>query len=84
MPALHLHLRLHLLWSSLVRVNTFLCQQVLAEPEWVRGMSVEVRRGLIALFWSSVDLYGCFRLDIASRPDLGLLVRVPGWRSTGP
>ncbi|MET8828122.1 Tn3 family transposase [Streptomyces sp. NPDC004610] len=63
-------LALHLLQSALVHVNTLLLQQVLAEPVWARKLSAEDRRGLTALFWSNVNPYGTFRLDMDKRLDL--------------
>lgn len=72
-------LALHLLQSSLVHINTLLLQQVLAEPAWAKKLSDEDRRGLTALFWSNVNPYGTFRLDMDKRLDL-LPVTVPGPR----
>ncbi|MFF2937691.1 Tn3 family transposase [Streptomyces mirabilis] len=74
---LHLHLHLHLLQSSLVHVNTLLVQQILAEPKWAKKLSDEDRRGLTALFWSNVNPYGTFRLDMDKRLDLGPAAAVP-------
>ncbi|MER8161887.1 Tn3 family transposase [Streptomyces sp. NPDC094472] len=68
-------LALHLIQSGLVHVNTMLLQQVLAEPAWVK----EDRRGLTALFWSNINPYGTFRLDMDKRLDL-LPVTMPGPR----
>jgi hypothetical protein len=70
-------LALHLLQSALVHVNTLLVQQVLAEPAWVKKLSAEDRRGLTALFWSSINPYGTFRLDMDKRLDLGLTAPRP-------
>ena len=70
-------LALHLLQSALVHVNTLLVQQVLAEPAWASRLSDEDRRGLTALFWSNVNPYGTFRLDMDKRLDLGLTVPRP-------
>ncbi|HEV7900130.1 MAG TPA: Tn3 family transposase [Planosporangium sp.] len=56
----------------LVHVNTLLLQQVLAEPAWAKKLSEEDRRGLTALFWSNVNPYGTFRLEMDKRLDLGL------------
>ncbi|MCD9593858.1 Tn3 family transposase [Streptomyces malaysiensis subsp. malaysiensis] len=72
-------LALHLLQSALVHVNTLLVQQVLAETAWASRVSNEDRRGLTALFWSNVNLYGTFRLDMDQRLDLGLTASCP-WR----
>lgn len=74
-------LALHLLQSSLVRINTLLLQQVLAEPAWAKKLSDEDRRGLTALFWSNINPYVTFRLDMDKRLDLGLSVSVPRPRS---
>ncbi|GAA2565287.1 hypothetical protein GCM10010398_62920 [Streptomyces fimbriatus] len=68
---------LHLLQSALVHVNTLLVQQVLAEPARAKNLSDEDRRGLTALFWSNVNPYGTFRLDMDKRLDLGPTVAVP-------
>ena len=74
-------LALHLLQSSLVHVNTLLLQQVLAEPAWAKKLTDEDRRGLTALFWSNVNPYGTFRLDMDKRLELGLAAAVPGPRT---
>lgn len=74
-------LALHLLQSALVHVNTLLVQQVLAEPTWASRLSDEDRRGLTALFWSNVNPYGTFRLDMSKRLDLGPAAAVPCPRS---
>ncbi|MFF3787755.1 Tn3 family transposase [Streptomyces sp. NPDC001933] len=74
-------LALHLLQSALVHVNTLLVQQVLAEQAWASRLSDEDRRGLTALFWSNVNPYGTFRLDMDKRLDLGPAVTVPGPRA---
>ncbi|WP_405597577.1 transposase [Streptomyces sp. NBC_01410] len=73
-------LALHLLQSALVHVNTLLLQQVLAEPAWAKKLSDEDRRGLTALFWSNINPYGTFRLDMDKRLELAPAVRVPGPR----
>jgi TnpA family transposase len=65
-------LALHLLQSCLVLINTLLLQRVLAEPAWENKLTPEDRRALNALFWSNVNPYGTFRLDLDSRLDLDL------------
>jgi TnpA family transposase len=67
--------------SALVHVNTLLVQKVLAEPAWVQKLSDEDRRGLTALFWSNVNPYGTFRLDMDKRLDLGTTSAVPSPRT---
>ena len=63
-------LSLHLLQSALVHVNTLLLQQILAEPEWSGRMTEEDRRALTPLFWTHVNPYGRFVLDMDARLDL--------------
>jgi hypothetical protein len=65
-------LALHLLQSSLVHINTLLLQRVLAEPVWAKKLSDEDRRGLTALFWSNINPYGTFRLEMDKRLDFAL------------
>src|SRR5687767_8479377 len=48
-------------------INTLFLQQVLAEPAWVKKLSDEDRRGLTALFWSNINPYGTFRLEMDKR-----------------
>lgn len=57
-------LALHLLQSALVHVNTLLLQRVLAEPRWREALTDGDRRALTPLFWSNVNPYGRFRLDM--------------------
>ncbi|MPZ66640.1 MAG: Tn3 family transposase [Pseudonocardiaceae bacterium] len=64
-------LALHLLQSALVHVNTLLLQQVLAEDAWADMLGDADRRGLTPLFWSNINPYGRFRLDMDRRLDLG-------------
>ncbi|MFE4824888.1 Tn3 family transposase [Streptomyces sp. NPDC056704] len=66
-------LAFHLLQSSLVHINTLLLQRVLAEPACSKELSDEDRRGLTALFWSNVNPYGTFHLDMDRRLDLAPL-----------
>ena len=63
-------LALHLLQSSLVYINTLLLQNMLADPAWAGRLTAEDRRGLNPLFWSHVNPYGRFRLDMGKRLDL--------------
>ena len=57
-------LALHLLQSALVHVNTVLIQRVLQEPAWASRLTEEDRRGLTPLFWTHVNPYGKFSLDL--------------------
>ena len=68
-------LTLHLLQSSLVFINTQLIQAVLRDPAWAAKLTEEDRRGLSPLFWSHVNPYGRFRLDMDRRLDLTAALR---------
>jgi TnpA family transposase len=57
-------LALHLLQSALVHVNTLLLERVLVEGDPVVRLDDADRRGLTPLFWSHVNPYGRFRLDL--------------------
>ncbi len=60
-------LSLHLLQSALVYVNTLMVQEVLLETKWIEMMQSEDFRGLTPLFWSHVNPYGIFRLNLDER-----------------
>jgi len=45
-------------------------QAVLRDPAWAARLTEEDRRGLSPLFWSHVNPYGRFRLDMDARLDL--------------
>ncbi len=66
-------LSLHLLQSALVYVNTLMVQEVLSEPQWMNQMQPEDLRSLTPLFWSHVNPYGTFRLNLDERLPLGQL-----------
>jgi TnpA family transposase len=68
-------LAMHLLQSSLVLINTLLVQQVLADPGWAQQLTDADLRGLTPLFWSNINPYGAFHLDMAHTLDLGIPVR---------
>lgn len=76
-------LALHLLQSALVHVNTLLIQEVLADAKWADKLTDADRRALSPLFWTHVNPYGRFELDMNSRLDLDLSIRatVPGPRN---
>jgi TnpA family transposase len=61
---------LHLLQSALVHVNTLLMQRVLDEPAHAGRLTAADRRALSPLYWSYVNPYGTFRLDMDRRLDL--------------
>ncbi len=60
-------LALHLLQICLVYINTLMLQNVLADSLWSNQMKEEDRRGLTPLFYSHVNPYGEFRLDMQKR-----------------
>lgn len=63
-------LSLHLLQSTLVHVNTLLMERVLDEPVWSDKLTEADRRALSPLYWTHVNPYGTFRLDMDTRLDL--------------
>jgi len=63
-------LSLHLLQICMVYINTLMLQEVLTEPAWGTLMNEEDRRGLTPLFYSHVNPYGEFKLDMAQRLSL--------------
>lgn len=63
-------LALHLLQSALVHINTLLVQAVLEVPEFHDLIGPDEQRGLTPLFWSNINPYGRFRLDMDTRLDL--------------
>lgn len=79
-------LALHLLQSALVHVNTLLLQDVLAEEKWHKKLTDADRRALSPLFWTHVNPYGRFELDMNSHLDLvaAVTASVPGPRSSEP
>lgn len=63
-------LALHLLQSALVFVNTLLLQRILDDPGWADRLGEADRRALTPLFWSHVNFYGRFRLDMETHLDI--------------
>jgi hypothetical protein len=63
-------LALHLLQSALVHINTLLVERVLSEPVWANRLTDADRRALTPLFWTHVNPYGKFTLDMDSHLDL--------------
>ncbi|WP_281248754.1 Tn3 family transposase [Pseudonocardia ammonioxydans] len=69
--------RLHLLQSALVHINTLLLQRVLDDPSWAARLEIDDQRGLTPLFWSNINPYGRFSLDMDTRLDLAVPTTVP-------
>lgn len=63
-------LALHLLQSALVHVNTLLLQAVLEVPEFHDSLNDIDRRALSPLFWTHINPYGRFHLDMDTRLNL--------------
>ena len=63
-------LALHLLQSALVHVNTLLVQAVLEDPVFHDSLDEHDRRALSPLFWTHINPYGRFHLDMDTRLDL--------------
>ena len=57
-------LSLHLLQNCMVYVNTLMIQQVLARPEWKGRLTARDLHALTPLFWTHVNPYGRFDLDM--------------------
>lgn len=67
-----------------MHVNALLMQQVLADEKWADMLTDADRRARSPLFWTHVNPYGRFELDMNSRLELGLASTaraVPGPRS---
>ncbi len=60
-------LSLHLLQISLVYINTWMIQEVLSQPRWMKTMKQADLRSLSPLIWRHVNPYGIFRLDMNER-----------------
>ncbi|MEV4020333.1 Tn3 family transposase [Nonomuraea angiospora] len=58
-----------------------LLQEVLAEPKWVERLGHADRRALSPLFWTHVNPYGRFELDMSNRLDLHPAAVIPGQRA---
>ncbi|GED90671.1 hypothetical protein TNCT6_77560 [Streptomyces sp. 6-11-2] len=75
-------LALHLLQSTLVHVNTLLLQDILSVEKWQNRLNDADRRALSPLFWTHVNPYGRFELDMNSHLDLAAAkAGVPGPRT---
>jgi hypothetical protein len=63
-------LSLHLLQACVVYINTLMVQTVLEDDEWKKRMTDADWRGLTPLFYTHINPYGSFNLDMESRLDL--------------
>jgi hypothetical protein len=48
---------------------------VLADPDWADRLTEADLRGLTPLFWSNINPYGTFHLDMTHTLDLGIPVQ---------
>lgn len=64
-------LALHLIQAAIGYLNTIMIQIVLRDPAWRDQLTDTDRRGLSALFWTHLNLYGRFELDMNTHLDLG-------------
>jgi hypothetical protein len=60
-------LTLHLLQNCMIDVNTLMVQKVLGRPEWKGGLTARDLHALTPLFWTHVNPYGRFELDMRTR-----------------
>jgi TnpA family transposase len=60
-------LSLHLLQNSMIYINTMMLQHLLNQPRWSERMTEADWRGLTPLFYSHVNPYGFFRLNMDTR-----------------
>ena len=60
-------LSLHLLQNCMVYVNTLMIQEVLARSEWKGRLTARDLHALTPLFWTHVNPYGRFDLDMRTR-----------------
>lgn len=72
---------LHLLQSALVHVNTLLLQDILSKEKWQKRLTDADRRALSPLFWTHVNPYGRFELDMTNRLEPGPLAAPPAQRT---
>lgn len=70
-------LALHLLQSALVHVNTLLLQAVLETPRFHDSIGHSEQRALTPLFWTHINPYGRFRLDMNTHLDLAATGTAP-------
>jgi hypothetical protein len=63
-------LALHRVQASIADLNTILIQIVMRDPKWQKKLTPVDRRGLSALFWTHVNLYGRLELDMSRHLNL--------------
>ena len=54
-------------------MGRLLVQRVVDDPAWANRLTAEDRRGLTPLFWSNINPYGTFHLDMDTRLNFELV-----------
>ncbi|MET9080022.1 reverse transcriptase domain-containing protein [Streptomyces sp. NPDC004232] len=62
--------------------DTLLLQQILADPDWAERLTDADRRALSPLFWTHINPYGRFELDMNHRLDFTAALTVPRPRTS--
>ncbi|HUR07605.1 MAG TPA: Tn3 family transposase [Nonomuraea sp.] len=65
-------LALHLVQASITYLNTILIQTIVRDAKWRKKLTPIDLRGLSALFWTHLNLYGRLELDMSRHLDLQL------------
>ncbi|WP_408633764.1 Tn3 family transposase [Paramaledivibacter caminithermalis] len=60
-------LALHLLQNCMIYINTLMVQKILSEKEWKKVMLPEDYRALTPLFYTHINPYGSFDLNMDER-----------------
>jgi hypothetical protein len=69
--------------ASCSNTRTLLLQDILGEEKWQKRLTDANRRALSPLFWTHVNPYGWFELDMNSHLDLAAAAAmVPGPRTS--
>lgn len=67
-----------------MHVNTLLLQDILSEEKWQKRLTDADRRALSPLFWTHVNPYGRFELDMNPHLDLAALASMVPVPRTAP
>ncbi|MFJ5048268.1 hypothetical protein [Streptomyces sp. NPDC088719] len=66
-----------MLQSALVHVNALLLQDILSEEKWQKRLTDADRRALSLLFWTPVNPYSRFELDMNAHLGLAAVAAAP-------
>ncbi|MER7367099.1 Tn3 family transposase [Nonomuraea wenchangensis] len=67
-----------------MHVNTLLLQDILSEEKWQKRLTDADRRALSPLFWTHVNPYGRFELNMNAHLGLAAAVATVPGRRTAP